>query len=168
MATSTTFLKLVKAALGERYSVATTNNNLDLIDVFAASSKIDIATAKGATTNATYGLATSDFYRIRMGPTFGLIVAVARLEIKVAVPSVPTVSPVNAGMCAPPGFKFKTNQPFMDCIASGNGQNYAVQLNLEASGNLVVRKAPSGPSALAANTIAVGIWVGEWNGSTSD
>lgn len=179
MAIPTTFLKLLKAAKGEKYSVDLTNGNLDLIDAFAAKG-LEIKRATSAYKTEVFNAMNygSSFLRISSQGEGIVIAKIAIQIIKVSAPDTNIPSPAysylgqdtrpgkteNEKWVVPVGFGSKDGMYPIPSTIAGNGVNHEVQMGVSVRDVGFRRSASGTPTVFTANTNMYLNIIYQWDG----
>lgn len=146
MSTVTPKLGLVKPVAVEQFSLATYNNNLDLVDEFAVANEIRIDEAAGAYNINTVNGTQSLFTRIRFGPTAGIIFAKFSISFGATTIAIPasTAAPVVLPGFVPAGYRGPNPNPAsIPLYALGTivnaGSGASVHLGHKDNGDVIIR-----------------------------
>lgn len=158
----------------ENVSIALLNRNftkindaLKAIELISGNVKFD--TAAVTSKNSAYDGTASTFYKIRIGDkNRALIVADIRLKF-LGSTAFTTPDYQDTAVAPPKGFKFRESSGVTNAIATGQGANYSCQMQLQGgvSGTVQIRREPASSANRIKDTVASGIFIGEWNGLTT-
>lgn len=162
MSTVTPLLNLVKPANVEQFSLATYNNNLDLLDAKA----VQYSEAQGTTNTTSYDYRQSTFTRIRTGAAQGIIIAELIIIFKAAVviPANNAASlQFNAAVC-PPGYRPNQTIGLLPGVIAGAGAGGALEVSLNTAGDVNARSFGAGFTTTVGSQVEV-LMVYRWDGS---
>jgi len=162
MSTVTPLLNLVKPTTAEQFSLATYNNNLDLIDAKAA----QYSEAQGTINGTNYDFRQSTFTRIRLGATQGIVVTELIIIFKTAV-SIPANNAasllLSAAVC-PPGYRPNQNIGLLPSAVSAAGASGGLEVSMNSSGDVNIRSFGAGFTTTV-NSQTEALMVYRWDGS---